>query len=1428
MKFSKNLKNVTFWSHHYIPYQKLKRKLRNLFSPPVSPVNLDVHLHSNSSKSSSSINNNSNGNTPTDHGKEFLNQLEIEIKKVNDFLVQERLPMIVNRFSDVLSKYKAIDFSSPFSVSLGVSLMSPQNERQQQQQQQQQQIPLQQVQSLALDQSSSSLGFYSEQQQMSSVEVDIITSFQIAMEDILKQLGELDQFAQLNVQAIQKLLSSYSKQKLKTTSNRTRKTSLTTGGVSNLDKTPSPLSSPMSQHAHHSNIKETIDLFFNDTVKPLELYSTSQLKKLTIEIEIDYQSICQSSIYILNNSYLSLLNSKEKQLSNHVSVFCQSVVNNNIQSVELILKEIKNLMIELNLSADTVMWVKTIHDCIHKSCFLGNLEMTEYLFKTFDKIVNINYSDEKDKQFIHIASENGHATIVSFLLDHGANIECNDFLSRKPLHLSCKGCHYECVELLVEKQAQLNSLDREGCTPLFLACRQPKNNHLVIQLLLKLGSLLTPGPYGRNPIHEITSKGSIENLEVFLDHFRSSIPNQPSLCQLINCQDLFGRTPLFECIKNGHLESVQMLLREPAGVLIETLDEEKRSPLHEATAHGKKLALELIISHLQKDPIQTKENLSRIINLQDDDGWSALHDASFYNYTDCAKVLLEKGANPYLLDKADRSPIVHSLYRGNIKTSMIIMEFLKANPEMIIANESTPTLRDSKGILQPPPKLDLLNQIQQSQQIKENLTTPSTITVVSPTTSVNSNSSNGSFNSMSPPPLPNSPGGSKTKKIPKGLMSSVTFRISLPSTAMKPGQIIGMVGNRKAIGSWSPNSALLFSRDQTTTSVEDTIGWIGKVSVPVAVQLEYKYVIFEGTRLDSWETLPENRTFTPHEEEEFVDDGLFGQNEEISNSDDKSLSQSTVFVEKGWLVQDSQVRIRFGETTSTDPQRKVVSPVYLFNGKEQAGRVVVTLRDRNGQVVQSGGVMGQNYITLPISKDQSVIIQTSQLMPLYSVHFEIYRRGMSSVMIGRSVIFLQDIQGPQAAYRKTIPIVNSSFVTVGELTFFPLVILPFTHPKVSDVLSKTYWKSTLLIGHRGGGAENSRSVGKYKRTHIKENTILSFVTAASLGAQYVEFDVQISRDLVPVIFHDFEIQTRDKLKIPINKLNSDYFKQKSNSQASQEEDSKSTSQSKKTIPLSKVKSKSMLDIFENSSGTKKGLSMSSSSISPIMESEQASTGASGDKGNSGHGAGHGNPQELLHDSLATLEETFKKVPIQTGFNIEIKYPSQEREAELKLNSIARNDYVDIILKTVFELAGERSIIFSSFDPDICILCSLKQPKYPVFFLSNAGITQHSDPRCNSIYEAIRFSKSAHCLGIVTNSKILCEGPPIISQVKSQGLMLVSWGSENNDPAFVDLQEALGCDALIVDHVAYVSKSYNNNNKNNNNNNNNITTTLQDK
>lgn len=60
-----------------------------------------------------------------------------------------------------------------------------------------------------------------------------------------------------------------------------------------------------------------------------------------------------------------------------------------------------------------------------------------------------------------------------------------------------------------------------------------------------------------------------------------------------------------------------------------------------------------------------------------------------------------------------------------------------------------------------------------------------------------------------------------------------------------------------------------------------------------------------------------------------------------------------------------------------------------------------------------------------------------------------------------------------------------------------------------------------VIGHRGCGMNGLET------TDMEENTISSFREAYIRGAKWVELDVQLTKDGIPVIFHDFRVRTED-------------------------------------------------------------------------------------------------------------------------------------------------------------------------------------------------------------------------------------------------------------------------------------------------------------
>ncbi|VDP41762.1 unnamed protein product, partial [Soboliphyme baturini] len=88
----------------------------------------------------------------------------------------------------------------------------------------------------------------------------------------------------------------------------------------------------------------------------------------------------------------------------------------------------------------------------------------------------------------------------------------------------------------------------------------------------------------------------------------------------------------------------------------------------------------------------------------------------------------------------------------------------------------------------------------------------------------------------------------------------------------------------------------------------------------------------------------------------------------------------------------------------------------------------------------------------------------------------------------------------------------------GKLSVEYLIIKPLLGVPSSFAVSREkFWReqATVTVGHRGLG----RSYTKF--ASVRENTIASFDAAASCGADFVEFDVQLTKDLVPIVYHDF-------------------------------------------------------------------------------------------------------------------------------------------------------------------------------------------------------------------------------------------------------------------------------------------------------------------
>eukprot|EP01113_Clastostelium_recurvatum_P033762 TRINITY_DN4500_c0_g1_i6.p1 TRINITY_DN4500_c0_g1~~TRINITY_DN4500_c0_g1_i6.p1 ORF type:complete len:1678 (-),score=371.58 TRINITY_DN4500_c0_g1_i6:18-4637(-) len=1195
---------------------------------------------------------------------------------------------------------------------------------------------------------------------------------------------------------------------------------------------------------------------------------------------------------------------------------------------------------------------------------------------------NTEAKDAQGRTALHVACARGYDKCVGLLLDQGAHhvdVNAKDLAGRTPLHLASKGGHITCITFLIKKGVDYSVKDEDGRTAVHEAAA---SGHVdILKLLLAPNTPVIPkreransNPNNRT-VQAINLKADPEGPLTIVNAadddgwtplhdacYNNHIPCAHLLLQLgadLHMLDVDGWSPYAYTLYRGYLPLSFML----------AMFNEARTNLENGGGTVSSRAQVAAIYDLYDEVEEFDWNLLRKQKILPDDPPSLSsslgvpHD-SVFSVPSSGTSSAESSSS----SSSSSSPLSSTTTLLPPSSSSSSSQ-PKSNPVSISVTPATPTSapisipsslparefsRPVLGSLPPPstlshvlPKIAAPNRVGSPRAVTQHLLTSVTLTV--------------------------------RADLPSTHWVGVVGNRSIlgrwdPTLAVQMTRVSSSSSSSSSSISSSPDNnhmplSLHVGRSETA--------WTTTIMAPSDVPLEYRYIICEGKhkRLEMWETLPNNRVLRPRGHTFLMDDGVFGMlpppssptissvssspstspstspgtlivppntpvhnfnngngngtnlnNNNNNNNNNMSRkpqgNQRQVCIDQGWLVKDTQLRVRVGRPSSAfqcphlpanSSSRKSYGDTHycrapviiLYNqtpeeiedsvyklvitpgrGGGKGGAGSCTFLEAKQQSVSFGGVAAMSEAPYEEAVFQSPHADT----PFMSLRFEILVSTTTSPMkrtLGYAIATPQQMPENSPDSLCSCPIIAvpspsdvdaaAGTEVIGELVFQYVVVKPFVHKNLT--LGSTYWKTTLLIGHRGAGkdrilravvqfdlillfffpsgAENAQryNSGAFRRSHVKENTVLSFVTAASLGAQYVEFDVHLTKDLVPVIFHDFTILMPPGIHVPISKLTLEQFKQMhalhipdyaqpptthtsatSTTQSSPSRPSHhdpvivSNNNNTNTSNNNSNDASIRREGLSNSPRTRHKRSQSSESTKKDVEdsiliNKLASKQIDKVKGSHppllhanstgtfpvpahthGHQVTSPSSSHFIHDaSFPTLQEVMENVPGTVGFNIEIKYPVADQAVRLSLNVADRNTYVDRILQVVMDFAKERPIMFSSFDPDICLLVSLKQPKYPVCLLTEAGCAIFSDVRCNSIYHAVRFAKEANLLGVVTHSLPLLLAPAIIRRIKEDGLLLCTWGKDNNDPANVTFQETMGVDAIILDHVAHVAK-----------------------
>ncbi|CAL0299221.1 unnamed protein product [Lupinus luteus] len=207
---------------------------------------------------------------------------------------------------------------------------------------------------------------------------------------------------------------------------------------------------------------------------------------------------------------------------------------------------------------------------------------------------------------LEVASYSGECLIAELLLAHRANTERSESFMFGPIHYAARNGHREILRLLLLKGAKVDSLTKDGNTALHLAVEEHRRD--CARLLLSNGAKINirNAGEGDTPLHIAASTGDDNMVKLLLQKGANK-----------DVRNKQGKTAYDFAAENGHVSLFDVLYL------------------------GDKLC-----TAARKGEVRTILKILESgagINGRDQNGWTALHRASFKGRIDVVRVLLEKG-----------------------------------------------------------------------------------------------------------------------------------------------------------------------------------------------------------------------------------------------------------------------------------------------------------------------------------------------------------------------------------------------------------------------------------------------------------------------------------------------------------------------------------------------------------------------------------------------------------------------------------------------------------------------------------------------------------------------------------------------------------------------------------------------------------------
>lgn len=384
--------------------------------------------------------------------------------------------------------------------------------------------------------------------------------------------------------------------------------------------------------------------------------------------------------------------------------------------------------------------------------------------------------------------------------------------------------------------------------------------------------------------------------------------------------------------------------------------------------------------------------------------------------------------------------------------------------------------------------------------------------------------------------------------------------------------------------------------------------------------------------------------------------------------------------------------------------------VFFHDGKYPAARLTISSK--------ASDLIPKNII-LPFQEDTRLVSFQIDNLDSFTLDFDVFPT-YGAKIIAKTVALPNTFRASLTSSGSCcLPLFDPRLRAIGQISFNTQVIKPFQGNPLEITDFETYWKATRQF----------------------DRQISSFVTGSSLVGDFVRLYVQQTKDGVPVLWPTRTVDVGvGAVSVPVSWLTYEEFDQMLQNSAS-----------RKTLT-------------------------SGALASPQMELHEI--------------------HRLLATAGITIAQALDILPSNIHVNLHFIYPTTDSpttqtqspqppvDNSNNNNSGDLNRFIDAVLNVVFEharvqrahsqqsapgTASVRSVVFSSYNPNVCTALNWKQPNFPVFLCNDLGrdAVSMAPPqmviaaaaanhgwRSSSIKEVVRTAQSNNFMGLVISSRLV--------------------------------------------------------------------------